>query len=112
MPTGALANLIPESHSGVSGEATLLRSGDTTIMTVTLSGLAPNSVRAGHVRAGGCDGPFLFALESIQADSAGQGRGTATVSAPIDTSAWWIEYGANEGSTSPGMACGQVVADR
>jgi hypothetical protein len=110
--TGALATLSPQGDPGVSGQATLLRTGTATIMTITLSGLAPNAVPAGALRAGGCDGPLLFALEGIQADGAGHGRSTTTLSAPIDTSAWWLEYRADPSPTSPTIACGQVIPDR
>ena len=110
-PTAAaVASLSPLAGSGVSGEAALLRSGGETIVTISLRGMAPNTAYAGHVHAAGCAGPILFALGTIVADRAGEGHASATASAPIDPSEWWIAY-----QTEPmggSIACGPVNAAR
>ena len=67
----ALVRLAPLHDSGVSGEATLLQSGGTTAVAVALDGLAANATYVGYLRAGGCDGPILFALQPIRADEGG-----------------------------------------
>jgi Cu/Zn superoxide dismutase len=101
------AVLAPQANSGVSGQATLSQTGDTTTVTVTLSGMAPNSAHAGHIHNGACSGPILFPLATIRADSAGQGSGTATVNAPLDLANWWVQYHASDNPPGAPIACGQ-----
>jgi plastocyanin len=105
--TAMRAVLSPQAGSGVSGEATLAQTGDATTVTVTLSGLAPDSAHAGHIHGGSCSGPILFPLATIRADSMGQGSGTATVNAPIDAANWWVQYHASDSPPGTPIACGQ-----
>jgi hypothetical protein len=106
-----MTSLSPLAGSGVSGEAALLRSGEETIVTISLRGLAPNTAYTGHVRAADCAGTILFSLGTVVADSAGEGHSSATLSAPIDPGGWWIEY---QVATAPdaAVACGPVNSTR
>jgi hypothetical protein len=106
----ALVRLAPLRNSGVSGEATLLQSGGTTAVAVALDGLAANATYVGYLRAGGCDGPILFALQPIRADNAGHGRATATVELSVDLSTAWMQYDAGESTSGAAGACGPLVS--
>jgi plastocyanin len=106
----AMASLAAVLGSGVTGQATVSQSGGTTTVSVTLSGLAPGSAHAGHIHRGSCAGPILFPLGTITADSSGGGSATATVSAPLDTSNWWVQYHVSDSPPGPGITCGQVMA--
>jgi plastocyanin len=111
-PAAAVASLSPLAGSGVSGEAALLRSGDDTIVTISLRGMAPTTPYTGHVRAAGCTGTILFSLGTVVADHAGEGHSSATVSAPIDPSGWWIDYQTDARAPDASVACGPVNAAR
>jgi plastocyanin len=108
--TMATADLATANNSGVTGRATLTQTGNSTAVTVTLSGMAPGSAHAGHIHSGACSGPILFPLATITADSAGQGSATATVNAPLDLSTWWVQYHAGDNPPGPPIACGQPRA--
>ncbi|MBX5490402.1 MAG: CHRD domain-containing protein [Chloroflexi bacterium] len=117
MPAGAgtitaTATLQPERDSGVTGDATLSQSGNTTTVTVRLRAPSGGTAHAGHIHAGSCSGPVLFPLETIQLDASGQGTATSTVNAPIDTSNWWVQYHQSVTPPGPGITCGQVMASR
>jgi hypothetical protein len=101
------AALASQAGSTVTGEASLAQTGDTTTVTVVLSGLAPDSAHAGHIHGGACSGPILFPLATIRGDSMGQGTGTATVNAPLDAANWWVQYHASDSPPGPPIACGQ-----
>jgi plastocyanin len=106
----AMASLTAQQGSGVTGQATLSQSGGTTTVSVTLSGLPPNSSHAGHIHGGSCAGAILFPLGTITADSSGRGSATATVSGSIDTSNWWVQYHVSDSPPGPPISCGQVMA--
>jgi hypothetical protein len=106
----ALVRLAPLRDSSVSGEATLLQSGGTTAVAVALDGLAANATYVGYLRAGGCDGPILFALQPIRADDAGHGHVTATVELSLDLSTAWMHYDAGNSQSGAGGACGPLVS--
>lgn len=108
----ATATLQPQRNSGVSGEATLTQSGNTTTVTVRLRAPSGGTAHAGHIHGGSCNGPILFALETIQLDASGQGSATSTVNAPLDPNTWWIQYHESVSPPGPGVTCGQVMASR
>jgi hypothetical protein len=95
--------------SGVTGSATLAQSGETTSVTVTLSGMAPNSAHAGHIHRGSCSGAIIFPLGVLTADASGQGSVTATVNASIDAPSWWIQFHTSDNPPGPPIACGPVA---
>ncbi|HLI25975.1 MAG TPA: CHRD domain-containing protein [Chloroflexota bacterium] len=108
----ATATLQPQRDSGVTGEATLTQSGNTTTVTVRLHAPSGGTAHAGHIHGGSCSGPILFPLETIQLDASGNGSATSTVNAPIDAGNWWIQYHQSASPPGPGVACGQVVASQ
>jgi CHRD domain len=110
---GAVANgtatLAASLNSGVTGTATLAQSGETTNVTVTLSGMAANSAHAGHIHRGSCSGAIIFPLGVVTADASGQGSVTATVNASIDAASWWIQFHTSDNPPGPPIACGPVA---
>jgi plastocyanin len=108
----ASATLQPQRDSGVTGEATLTQSGNTTTVTVRLRAPSGGTAHAGHIHGGSCNGPILFPLETIQLDASGQGSATSTVNAPLDPNTWWIQYHQSASPPGPGVTCGQVMASR
>lgn len=110
--TTAVAQLRPRTSAlTAEGEATLLRSGEDTVVTVNLSNLIPGAVYAGRIQAGSCDGPVLFNLESVAVDTQGRGRASSLVPEPIDSSSWWIAYQTTGDASASESTCGQVQAD-
>jgi hypothetical protein len=109
-PRAAFAALAARAATDVSGEASLLQTGTTTIVVVALDGLAPDSTHAGHVHAGDCAGPSLYPLPAVRADANGAGSVTGSIPAPLDTGGWWLQYDAGEASPGRGMVCGPVRA--
>jgi hypothetical protein len=103
------ATLAATLSSGVTGSATLAQSSETTSVTVTLSGMTPNSAHAGHIHRGGCSGAIILPLGVLTADASGQGSVTATVNAAIDAANWWIQYHTGDNPPGPPIACGPVV---
>jgi hypothetical protein len=93
----------------VTGSATLAQSGETTSVTVTLSGMAPNSAHAGHIHRGSCSGAIIFPLGVLTADASGQGSVAATVNASIDAPSWWIQFHTSDNPPGPPIACGPVA---
>jgi hypothetical protein len=113
MAPGAVARgsstLAATLNSGVTGSATLAQSGETTSVTVTLGGMAPNSAHVGHIHRGSCSGAIIFPLGVITADASGQGSVTATVNASIDAPSWWIQFHTGDNPPGPPIACGPVT---
>jgi hypothetical protein len=86
-------------------------------VTITLKGLAPNSVHPAHIQQGDCDsdGSILYPLINVVANASGNGSSTTTIPAVaggIPESGWYINV--NNGpslATSDqfaSIACGDV----
>jgi len=111
----AAADLLPEGTpegggTGLRGSATFERmDGGMTRVTVTFTGLAPNSAHANHVHDGSCTGSILYPLELLQADASGMARAVTELSATVEFERWYVNV--HEGGTlpSPGIACGKVT---
>ena len=75
----------PVAGSGISGTSTLEAVDGQTMVTVTLSGMAPGSERQGHIHTGTCAnlGPIVIPLPNIIAGADGTGTVTATVNASL-----------------------------
>jgi hypothetical protein len=67
--------------SGVSGDATLVASGEATEATLTVTGLAPNTEAQASMHAGTCDMPSasFSALPNLTADAGGAASATGAV---------------------------------
>jgi hypothetical protein len=105
----ASATLAPVNESGISGTARFVGSGDgqSTAVTVTLSGLEPQIAYGVTINNGSCLGPTLFILNAVIGDASGQGSSSSNV--PAQPSTYW--YVAVHASASPDaalVACGVV----
>lgn len=87
------------------------------LVTVKLTGLDPNSTHPAHIHAGDCDdnGPIIYMLNNVVADSAGNAKVTTTISNVQDgipSSAWSINVHNGPGLTPAAqfipIACGNV----
>jgi hypothetical protein len=106
----ATAQLAAQQNSGVTGQATLSQSGNSTTVNVTLSAPSGGTSHAGHIHSGSCSGPILFPLESITLDASGRGQSTSTVNAPLDTNQWWVQYHTQVSPPGAPITCGKVSA--
>jgi hypothetical protein len=109
-------------HHTPFGSATLQWSPESRnlLVTVKLTGLAPNSTHPAHIHAGDCDdnGPIVYMLNNVVADSAGNAKVTTTISNVdngIPSSAWSINVHNGPGLTPAAqfipLACGNVSND-
>jgi hypothetical protein len=100
-----------------TGKAQLSLSGTTLKVTVTLSGLAPNSMHAAHIHKGSCEsqGPVVYPLDNVVADGSGNATVTTTVNnvSAIPSSGWYVNVHRTTAlSTQTGfdpIACGNVT---
>jgi hypothetical protein len=98
-------------ESGVSGELILTPAGGETEVSVTLSGLEPNSTHPGHIHEGTCSAPgsVVAPLGEITADATGSG--TMTTSVPVATATVTagnhiVQY---HGEGMAPIACAEIV---
>ena len=100
-----------------TGKAQLSLSGTTLKVTVTLSGLAPNSMHAAHIHKGSCEsqGAVVYPLDNVVADGSGNATVTTTVNnvSAIPSSGWYVNVHRTTAlSTQTGfdpIACGNVT---
>jgi len=80
-------NYEPLNNSGVRGEATLMAKGDSTQITVRLTGAPAGGTHEGHIHRGTCQniGEVVAALDPITIGSDGTGTMTKTVPIPVAT---------------------------
>ena len=112
----ASADLLPEGTpeggggTGPRGSATFERMDNgMTRVTVTFTGLAPNSAHVNHVHDGSCTGSILHPLELLQADAAGMARAVTELGASVEFERWYVNVHEGETLPSPGIACGKVT---
>jgi hypothetical protein len=108
--------LNPMGGSGVSGTAVLTAVGNTTQISLSASGFAPNTSHATHIHTGTCanQGPVQFPLPDLTADASGNATATTTLNVPLASLMdgnhmvqTHVTTGANFG---PGIACGDIPA--
>lgn len=100
-----------------TGTAQLKLSGKTLTVTVSLTGLVPNSAHAAHIHSGSCEmqGAVLYPLKTITADASGAATVTTTVNnvSSIPSSGWYVNvHHSTDLSTQTGfnpIACGNVT---
>jgi hypothetical protein len=109
-------------NQSVSGDAKLSIEGGKLKVTLTLSGLVPDSKHIAHIHQGTCEAQgagVLYPLEPVVADASGKGTSTTTVDqvTSIPSAGWYINVhlGAtmDDLSTQTGfdpITCGNVVA--
>jgi CHRD domain len=100
-----------------SGKAQLSLSGTTLTVTVTLSGLEPNSTHAAHIHKGSCEsqGAVVYPLDNVVADASGNANVKTTVNnvSTIPSTGWYVNVHRTTAlSTQTGfdpIACGNVT---
>jgi Cu/Zn superoxide dismutase len=109
-------------NQSVSGDAQLSIENGKLKVTVTVSGLVPNSKHIAHIHQGTCEAQgagVLYPLDPVVADANGKGTSTTTVDqvTSIPSSGWYINVHlgatADDLSTQTGfdpITCGNVVA--
>lgn len=104
----AAADLTPEgaSSEGSASTATFehVDSGGTQV-TVVLMNMQPLTEYKVEIRDGGCGGPVLFPLQTIQTDDKGGGNAATQVQAEVEFGRWYV--GVYSGGDAA-VLCGQV----
>jgi hypothetical protein len=114
-PIGAIGTLAAGGASTASGTASFQTLSDnTTRVSVTLTGLEPNSKHAGHIHEGACaaQGRVVVPLDDISADATGNGSMTKTVETAKIPAGGYVQYhqrASNDASgAGAGIACGDI----
>lgn len=113
----AYASLRHEAHG--TAQITWSAGSNRLMVTMRLTGLAPNSTHPAHIHTGSCtqDGPVLYPLANVVANASGIGTSTTTVSGVgggIPAQGWYINVHNGPG-LSPAVqyepiACGNVFS--
>lgn len=119
-----LGNAADTNQSITGGEAKLAinhsnRRNASLVVKLYIFGLAPNSTHIAHIHQGSCEaqGPIIFTLKTIHADSVGFGTTTTTLAnvSSIPDTGWYVNIHrgstTNSLSTQTGLdsiACGNV----
>ncbi len=88
----------------VQGMAQVSVMGQTIIVTLSLSGMAPNTTHMAHIHTGSCaaQGPVLFPLKPIVADAQGRAMTVTTITVhTLPPAHWYINV--HEAGTTAGM---------
>lgn len=112
----ASADLLPEGTpeggggGGPRGSATFEKMDNgMTRVTVTFTGLAPNSAYANNVHDGSCTGNILHPLQTLQADASGMARVVTELGASVEFERWYVSVQEGDPVSSPSIACGKVT---
>ncbi|HEY8854110.1 MAG TPA: CHRD domain-containing protein, partial [Candidatus Dormibacteraeota bacterium] len=83
-----------QNGSGVAGTGQVIKGTGSFVVTIKLTGLAPNSSHVSHVHTGGCAKPggIAYALQEVIADSSGAATVTSTVMVDysVPTGGWYV----------------------
>ena len=118
-PTPTIAfTMVAQNGSGVSGTGTIVKSTGSFIVTIKLTGLAPNSSHISHVHNGACAkaGGIAYPLSQVVADSFGAAAVQSIV--PVDYSVpaagWYVNvhHGPDFSvpANGPSISCGDLSA--
>ena len=107
-----------QNGSGVSGTGTIVKGIDSFIVTIKLTGFAPNSSHVSHLHAGRCAQPGAIAYALIQVIADASGAATATTSVPaayfVPASGWYVNvhHGPDftDADYAPSDSCGDLSA--
>lgn len=107
----AVASLLPENGSSVTGAAFLLRHGGKVEVLLQVSGLAPNSIHPAHIHQGtSCTagGPVIYPFPNLQANAQGEASLDVMINTnSIPATGWYINIHQGPGMDTP-LACGVV----
>jgi hypothetical protein len=104
------ATLAAKNNSGITGNATLAANGDSTTVTVNLSGGKAGTTYPTHIHVGSCSQPgdVLVPLTSVTVDAQGSGSSTTMVpSAKLQGQAALLVQSHQPNGTP--AACGEVM---
>jgi hypothetical protein len=107
--------MVAQNASGVSGSGTIVTGTDSFIVTIKLTGFAPNSSHVSHIHAGRCTQPgsIAYALVQVVADASGAATATTTVPAAytIPASGWYVNVHHGPDFTDAGYAPSDSCGD-
>jgi Cu/Zn superoxide dismutase len=104
----------PVANSGVTATATLTDAGNSTKVSITFKGFAPNSAHAGHIHQGSCEnqGPVVYPLTSAKADASGNATIDAEADAPfsqVTNGQYYLNYHVGDApNVGGGIVCGNI----
>ena len=107
-----------QNGSGVSGTGKIYKEIGAFKVSITLTGLVPNSSHVSHVHLGTCaaQGAIAYALLEVVANSAGQATATSTVAEDYGTArtGWYVNVHSgpdlSETEYAPSVSCGDLPA--
>lgn len=107
----AAADLGVEGGTGPHGIVTFERldNGGTKV-TVSMSGLQPNSRHANDIHDGSCTGPVLFPLQTLEADANGTALAMTDLKAEAVIGGWYVNVYTGDAPSGDSIACGVVTA--
>ena len=105
-----------QNGSAVSGTGQIIKSAGSFTVTITLTGMAPNSSHISHIHLGRCAQPggIAYALHQVVADSSGAATASTTVPADylIPASGWYVNvhHGPDftDADYAPSDSCGDL----
>jgi CHRD domain len=116
-PTPTIAfTMVAQNGSGVSGTGTIVKGTGSFIVSIKLTGLAPNSSHISHVHNGACAkaGGIAYPLSQVIADSSGAATAQSTVPADysIPAGGWYVNvhHGPDFSvpANGPSISCGDL----
>jgi hypothetical protein len=112
----ATFTMTAQNGSGVSGTGQIYKEIGAFRVSITLTGLVPNSSHVSHVHLGSCavQGKIAYALLQVVADSAGRATATSTVTDDysLARTGWYVNVhlgeNMNEAEYVPSVSCGDL----
>jgi hypothetical protein len=112
----ATFSMTAQNGSGVSGTGQIYKEIGAFRVSVTLTGLVPNSAHMSHVHLGSCavQGKIAYALIQVVADSAGRASATSTVAEDysLARTGWYVNVHLGEDLSEagylPSISCGDL----
>ena len=105
-----------QNGSGVSGTGQIYKEVGAFRVSITVSGMVPNSTHMSHVHLGSCaaQGKIAYALLQVVADSAGRATATSTVAEDysLARTGWYVNVHLGEDLSEagylPSISCGDL----
>jgi hypothetical protein len=107
-----------QNGSRVTGTGQIVKAAGSFIVTIELTGMAPNSSHVSHLHAGRCaqPGAIAYALQQVVADASGAATASTTVPAEylVPASGWYVNvhHGPDftDADYAPSDSCGDLSA--
>jgi hypothetical protein len=112
----ATFTMTAQNGSGVSGTGQIYKEVGAFRVSISLTGLVPNSSHMSHVHLGSCavQGKIAYALIQVVADSSGKATATSTVADDysLARTGWYVNVhlgeNLNEAEYLPSVSCGDL----